>query len=95
MSDEKVVQLRQERPADNVSASLRALADEIESGKHGDYPVTTCVVLIGHTDSEVLIGNGELAQATFWSTRGYGPRCDAFTVRGLMATALRKWSSED
>jgi hypothetical protein len=66
VGDVSIVQLRQERPVDNVAESLRRLADEIES-EHGDYPVTTCVVLLGHTDSEYPAGDGAYAS---WDTRG-------------------------
>lgn len=96
MSDDKIIQLRQERPIDNVSASLRRLADEIEKGEHGEWPVTTCVVLLGHVDSP---GNpddeGWVYLKCHFDTRGYGPRNDPFTTRGLMATCLREWTSEE
>ena len=90
---ENIVQLHQEKPSDSVAPSLRRLADMIEAGEHGDFPVTTCVVLIGHTDAEVP-GGGEHRQANYWATFGYGPRCDSFTVRGLMATCLRDWGHD-
>jgi len=95
MSDDKIVSLRQDRPADNVTASLRRLADEIENGKHGEWPVTTCIVLLGHTDSPSNPDDeGWAYTKSHYDTRGFGPRNDPFTIRGLMATCLRGWSSE-
>lgn len=85
-----VVQLHQPRAIDDVPATLRRIADEIEAGEL-DWPVTTAVVLLGHTDSERPASDGVLMQNNYWSTYGAGPRCDTFTVRGLMATALREW----
>lgn len=90
-----VIQLHQDKPVNDVAASLRRLADEIEAGDHGDWPITTCVVLLGHTDSESRPDEeGWCWQRVHWDTRGYGTRTDNFTVRGLMATALQKWGSE-
>ena len=88
-----VVSLHQPKPLDNVADSLRRLADLLEAGEHGDWPVTSCVVLIGHTDAEIP-SDGMHLQACYWQTYGYGPRTDTFTIRGLLATALRKWESE-
>jgi hypothetical protein len=94
--DNKIVQLRQERPIDNVSASLRRLADEIEKGEHGKWPVTTCAVLLGHTDSPSNPdADGWQYSDYHFDTRGYGPRNDPFTVCGLMAVCLQKFTSEE
>jgi hypothetical protein len=89
-----IVQLRQDRPCNDVAATLRRIADEVEAGEHGDWPVTTCVVLLGHTDSEIPAGDGSYAQEMWWHTYGAGPRCDTFTVRGLIATALNRWDHD-
>lgn len=90
---ENILQLHKPKPCADVSATLRRIADQVDAGEHGDWPVTTCVVLLGHTDAEVPTENGDLTQASYWTTFGAGPRCDSFTVRGLMATCLRKWDS--
>lgn len=85
-----VIQLQQSKPCSDIPATLRRLADEIERGETEFSPVTTCVVVLGHTSSERLV-DGELQEQADWSTYGMGPRCDTFTVRGLMASALRSW----
>ena len=86
-----IVQLLQERPAANdVCKALRAIADDIEAGKV-DFPVTTAVVVLGHTDTEVPCGDGDLGQSLYWQTFGVGPRTDTFTIRGLLATVLNRW----
>lgn len=86
-----VVQLHKERPCNDVAATLRRVADRIEAGEHGDWPVTTCVIVIGHTDAEVPGDDGIIMQQNYWDTYGAGPRCDAFTVRGLLQTVLGRW----
>lgn len=89
-----IIQLHQSKPCNDVASTLRTIADRIEAGEHGDWPVTTCVVLLGHTDNEVPIGDGILSQQGHWDTYGAGPRCDIFAVRGLMATCLRSWGHD-
>lgn len=89
-----VIQLHQDKPAaDDVVAALRSVADNIEAG-NVEFPVTTCVLVLGHTDSEVPCGDGDLGQSIFWRTYGMGPRTDTFTVRGLMATVLNRWGHD-
>jgi hypothetical protein len=89
-----VVQLHQPKPFNDVVATLRRIADEIEAGEHGDWPVTTCVVVIGHSDSEVPRGEDEVASRYYWQSYGIGPRHDNFTCRGLLMTALHKWGHD-
>lgn len=88
-----VVQLHKPHAVNDVTATLRRIADQIEAGEHGDWPVTTCVVLLGHTDGEVPQGEA-LVQQTYWSTYGAGPRTDIFTVRGLLASAINRWGHD-
>lgn len=92
---ENVIRLHQDKPCQNVPATLRRIADEIEANEHGDWPVTTCIVVLGHTDAEVPMEDGSLRQQNYWHTYGAGPRNDVFTVRGLMMTALNRWSDDD
>jgi len=89
-----VVHLHQERPCSEVPATLRRIADDIEAGRHGDWPVTTCVLVIGHTGPEIPDPDGNLAQENFWRTYGAGPRCDSFTTRGLLMTAANRWGDD-
>lgn len=89
-----VIQLHKPAPCADVVATLRRIADDIEAGEHGDWPVTTAIVLIGHSDSEVNDGENRI-QRSYWNTYGAGPRADiAFTVRGLLTTALSQWSHD-
>ncbi len=88
-----ILALHTPKPADNVVHGLRKLADMIEAGEF-TYPVTTCVAVIGHTDGETPIGDGRYAQESHWNVFGYGPRNDTFTVRGLLASALRDWDND-
>ena len=89
-----VVQLHQERPCNDVSATLRRIADKIEAGEHGEWPVTTCIVLIGHTDSDIPMDKSVLCPRNHWSTYAAGPRADVFTVRGLLATCSKEWGQD-
>lgn len=80
-----VLQLKKPIAADDVTAGLRGLADRIEAGEI-EFPVSTCLVILGHTkegwegDNVIHSSDHELF--------GYGPRCDTFTVRGLLTTAV-------
>lgn len=89
-----VIQLHKEAPTNDVAATLRRIADEIEKGEHGDWPVTTAILAIGHSDSEVSDGEGRW-QRHYWRTYGAGPRCDFFTVRGLMMTVINRWGDDE
>lgn len=88
-----ILQLHIPRPADDVVQALRDIADDIEAGEVA-FPVTTAVVVLGHTDSEVPCGDGDLGQTLFWRTFGVGARNDTFTIRGLLATVLNRWGHE-
>lgn len=89
-----VVQLHKQSPCAEIPATLRRIADDIEAGDHGDWPVTTAVLVLGHTDAEYLVDD-ERVQRNYWTTFGLGPRADIFTVRGLLATVLSRWSHAD
>jgi hypothetical protein len=69
---------------DEIPATLRTIADEIEAGKFGLR--TTCVVVLGHTESRPQ-DSGDKLQTDDFEIFGCGPRCDIFTVRGLLLTA--------
>lgn len=89
-----VTPIRKPIAATNVSASLRKLADDIDAGLPDFQVITTCVVLLGHTYSESNPDkNGNMEQRVDFSTRGFGSRCDTFTVRGLMASCLSRWGA--
>ena len=90
-----VLQLHKPKPCGDVVDGLRKLADQIETGDP-DWPVTTCVVCLGHTGSETNPDErGFTYQAVRWRTHGYGPRTDNFTVRGLLATIGNRWDNEE
>lgn len=89
-----VVALLSGAPADDVCMTLRRIADEIERGEV-EFPVTTAVLVLGHTDAERAVDDGLLMQRNYWRTFGMGPRTDSFTVRGLLATVLNRWEHED
>jgi hypothetical protein len=88
MSDEKITVLHKQPVQSDIVTGLRNLADKIEKGEIEDMPViTTCVLMLGHT-SDRLLDNGDMARGSTYDLYSWGPRCDAFTVRGLMATCL-------
>lgn len=70
-------------PCDEIPATLRRIADAIEAGDYG--LATTCVIGIGHT-SQRPDGDGNIEQSDEFELFGCGPRCDIFTVRGLLLT---------
>lgn len=82
----KIVPLRQPKGTDNVAATLRVIADEIDSGKYSEWPITTAVLICGH-ESERPDGDGTVVR-TAWHTHGFGPRNGAFACRGLLASVL-------
>lgn len=86
----EIIKLHQEQPTSDIPATLRRIADDIEAGKIWDNPVTTCVVLLGHTGPERCV-EGVMHEKSSWATFGFGPRHDTFTVRGLLASAMRRW----
>lgn len=72
---------------DDIPATLRTIADEIE---RGDYGVkTTCLVVLGHTTSRPAEDGGML-QRDDYELFGCGPRCDVFTQRGLLLTVATR-----
>jgi hypothetical protein len=83
-----VVQLREAAPAQNIAATLRRIADDLESGKHG--LITTAVLCLGHTTDQPP-KDGETAHGCEHAIFGLGPRVDIFTVRGLLATCLKEF----
>jgi hypothetical protein len=88
MSDEtKVVTLHQPFAPDEIPATLRRIADQIEKGEYG--VVTTCLVVTGHT-SDKPMPDGDKLQQERYELFGCGPRCDAFTVRGLLLTVATR-----
>jgi hypothetical protein len=89
-----VLQLHKPFACADVVQTLRRVADDIEAGKHGDWPVTTAIVVIGHSDAEFNDGK-ERAQRSYWDTYAAGPRADSFTVRGLLATVISRWNDRD
>jgi hypothetical protein len=90
----KVVQLHQPKPCEDVVTTLRRIADQVEAGELG-WPVTTAVLICGHTDSEVPMDDGALAEQAYWTTYAMGPRTSSFTVRGLVTSAMRRWNHDD
>jgi hypothetical protein len=88
-----VLQLHKSVPADEVVGTLRRIADDIEGGSL-EWPVTTAVLICGHTDGEVTLSDGSLAEESYWTTYVMGPRTSTFTVRGLVASAMRKWNHD-
>lgn len=90
---ENVLRLHKSAPADDVVSTLRRVADEIEAGEI-EWPVTTAVLVLGHTDAEVPDGDDRVQQI-YWQTYGMGSRTDVFTVRGVLATVLNSWSDDD
>jgi hypothetical protein len=82
-----ITPIRKPFAPDEIPATLRRIADDIEAGEFGLR--TTCVVVLGHTD-ERLMDNGDKLQSDDFDVFGAGPRCDTFTVRGLLLTAATR-----
>lgn len=72
---------------DDIPATLRRIADQIEAGDFGLR--TTCLVVLGHTDERPADDGGKI-QGNDFELFGCGPRCDAFTTRGLLLTAATR-----
>jgi hypothetical protein len=81
-----VVELKKPFAPDDIPATLRRIADGIEKGEYG--LMTTALVVLGHT-SERMEDDIKLQQERY-ELFGCGPRCDAFTVRGLLLTVATR-----
>lgn len=68
---------------DDIPSTLRRIADEFEKDEYG--LMTTCLVVLGHTEDKPAEDGGKL-QRERHELFGCGPRCDAFTIRGLLLT---------
>lgn len=79
-----VAPIRKPFAPDDIPATLRAIADDIEAGKFGVR--STCLVILGHTSDRPAPDGGKLQWDDF-DIFGCGPRCDIFTTRGLLLTA--------
>lgn len=82
-----ILKLHQGVPADDIAATLRQLADDIEAGERG--VVTTAIVCLGHTLADFK-EDGMVVSGYDADTFAFGPRADVFTVRGLMVTCLKE-----
>lgn len=89
-----VVQLHAPKPSEEVVATLRRIAADIESGSL-EWPVTTAVLICGHSDSEAPCSDGSLREQSYWTTYAMGARSSTFAVRGLVASAMRNWNHDD
>lgn len=78
-----IVELKKPFAPDDIPATLRRIADEVEKGEFG--LMTTCVIALGHT-ADRPSGDGWKVQSERYQLFGCGPRCDMFTVRGLLLT---------
>lgn len=76
--------IRKPFAAEDIPATLRRIADDIEAGKHGLK--TTAVVVLGHTEQRPR-EDGLILQGDTFDIFGAGPRTDFFTIRGLLLTA--------
>lgn len=83
----EIALIRPEFPPDkDIPGTLRNIANQIEAGEFG--VITTCLVVTGHT-SDRPADCGKMQQDRF-ELFGCGPRCDAFTTRGLLLTAATR-----
>jgi CobQ-like glutamine amidotransferase family enzyme len=78
-----VIELKKPIVADDIIAGLRGLADRIESGEV-EGPITTAMVILGHT-WETREGD-DIGHHGWTDSYAFGPRCDLFTCRGLIAS---------
>ena len=91
-----VVQLHKAAPCEDLIETLRSIADDLEKGSGPDWPVTTAVLVLGHSARKPA-GEDEVMEETRWRTYGIGPRADVFTCRGLLASVIHRGfdSSDD
>lgn len=82
-----VTPIRPAAPASDIVQTLRTIADEIESGKHG--VITTCLVATGHTTDRPG-APGEVEHQNDFELFAMGPRTDIYTVRGLLLTVATR-----
>lgn len=82
-----VLSIKKLIPADDIARGLRRLADGIEAGTEVDWPITTCIVVIGHTQQSV--DGDTIEDQSFVESYGFGPRCDDFTKVGLLTRAMK------
>jgi hypothetical protein len=87
-----IAPIRKPFAAEEIPATLRTIADEVEAGKYG--LMTTCVVVLGHTDQRPGDDGWRLLRDRF-RFFGAGPRTDLFTVRGLLLTAATQPPQDD
>ncbi len=82
-----IVSLKKTVVADDIVRGLRRLADGIEAGTEVDWPITSCIIVIGHTQQSV---SGDMIEdQSFVESYGLGPRCDDFTKVGLLMRAMK------
>lgn len=81
-----IVELKKPFAPDDIAPTLRRIADDIEAGEHG--LMTTCLVVLGHTADRME--GGIKFQQERYELFGCGPRCDAFTTRGLLLTVATR-----
>jgi hypothetical protein len=79
---DNVISLERGYPAQDISATLRRIADSIDAGEYG--VITTCVVCTGHTEEKPSDIPCERLMRNEVNTFAAGPRTDVFTVRGLL-----------
>jgi hypothetical protein len=82
-----VTQIAKPFAPDEIPATLRRIADEVEQGEYG--LMTTCLVVLGHT-SDRPGDDGDKVHQERHELFGCGPRCDMFTVRGLLLTVATR-----
>ena len=84
---ENVVSLAAARPDfEDVVATLRSIADDLEKGEI-EMPVTTAVLLLGSTSQRKCEQCEDFEVGSSHIVYAMGPRTDPFTVRGLLTTA--------
>lgn len=84
--DNKIRLLKPEFPPDDIVSTLRKIAEGYEKGDFGFS--TTCVVVLGHTEDKMI--DGEKYDHDHYEMFGCGPRCDIFTIRGLLLTCATR-----
>lgn len=87
-----VVEIKKPWACEDIVAGLRGLADRLEAGEV-DLS-TTCVVALGHTIDRRE--GDDILRGSKYSLFGFGPRCDTFTIRGLLlSVATQELPDED
>lgn len=86
-----VVELRKEPEWRDIPATLRRIADEIEAGEHE----CSIAVLVLADERTIKQRDGGMVHEHGWRTYGMGNAESQFVAKGVLATALNRFDSDE